>query len=75
MTKRKTNAVQREVATETPVTIAESKYSAKELVENYKVFNASYAIVAVALRLAGKDSYTFEEAKTIIDTFKNKEVK
>lgn len=53
----------------------ESVYTAEELASNYWVFNTSYEIVAVALRLAGKDAATFEEAKQIIEKFKNKEVK
>lgn len=53
----------------------ESVYSAAELVENYKVFKTSREVVEVALRLAGKKSATFTEAKTIIEKFKNKEVK
>lgn len=53
----------------------ESVYSAAELAENYKVFKTSREVVEVALRLAGKESATFTEAKTIIEKFKNKEVK
>lgn len=52
-----------------------SVYSAEELAENHMVFNTSYEIVAVALRQAGKESATVEEAKQIIEKFKNKEVK
>lgn len=53
----------------------ESVYSAAELAENHKVFKTSREIVEVALRLAGKKSATLAEAKTIIEKFKNKEVK
>ena len=53
----------------------ESVYSAAELAENYKVFNTSREVVEVALRLAGKKTATVTEAKTIIEKFKNKEVK
>lgn len=53
----------------------ESVYTAEELAKNYKAFNTSYEIVAVSLRLAGKKSATFAEAKNIIEKFKNKEVK
>lgn len=60
---------------EPPKPQQESVYSANELAQNYKVFNTSREIVAVALRLAGKETATFAEAKTIIDNFKNKEVK
>lgn len=57
------------------VRATESIYTAAELSANHKAFNTSYEIVAVALRLAGKTEATFQEAKTIIDKFKNKEVK
>ena len=55
--------------------VKESIYTAEELAANYKLFNTSYAIVAVALRLAGKDKATLAEAEEIINKFKNKEVK
>ena len=54
---------------------AASVYSREELAKNHKAFNTSHEIVDVALRLAGKESATFAEAKTIIEKFKNKEVK
>lgn len=56
-------------------TVSESEYTAEELAKNHKAFNASYEIVAVALRMAGKIKATFAEAKIIIEKFKNKEVK
>lgn len=62
-------------AAEKGAPIMESLYSAAELASNYKLFNTSYEIVAVALRQAGKKAATLTEAKTIIDKFKNKEVK
>lgn len=55
--------------------IQESVYPASELADSCKVFGTSREIVVVALRLAGKESATFSEAKKIIETFKNKEVK
>ena len=55
--------------------VNESVYSAEELIANHKLFNTSREIVTVALRIAGKTSATFAEAKTIIDKFRNKEVK
>ena len=55
--------------------VSESLYTAEELARNHKEFKTSYEIVVVALRLAGKTSATLSEAKTIIDKFKNKEVK
>ena len=62
-------------AKEAPTSVNESVYSATELIENHKVFNTSREIVEVALRMAGKHTATFTEAKTIIEKFKNKEVK
>ena len=59
----------------TKATPVESVYTAEELVQNYKVFKTSREVVEVALRLAGKQTATFAEAKTIIEKFKNKEVK
>ena len=52
-----------------------SVYTAKEFIENHKVFNTSREIVEVALRLAGKEAATFPEALEIIEKFKTKEVK
>lgn len=52
-----------------------SVYTIAELVQNHKAFGASYEIVSVALRLAGKSTYTSAEAQTIIDKFRTKEVK
>lgn len=67
-------------ATEEPKTPAvpstqESVYSAEDLIANHKAFKTSKAIVKIALRKAGKKTATFSEAKTIIEKFKNKEVK
>lgn len=53
----------------------ESVYTAKEMADNYKVFNTSREIVVVALRQAKKETATVSEAKAIIEKFKNKEVK
>jgi hypothetical protein len=53
----------------------ESIYTADQLANAYKTFDASYAIVATALKLAGKKEATVSEAKKIIEEFKNKEVK
>ena len=55
--------------------VNESVYTAAELADNHKVFNTSREIVEVALRIAGKETATFTEAKAIIEKFKNKEVK
>lgn len=54
---------------------AASVYTAAELANNAKFLGTSREIVVVALRLAGKESATIEEAKAIVDKFKNKEVK
>ena len=59
----------------TEARVNESVYTAEELAENHKVFKTSREIVEIALRLAGKKSATFTEAKAIIEKFKNKEVK
>ena len=64
-----------EVAKKQDVKPVESTYTALELANNHKIFNVSKEIVVVALRLAKKETATFEEAKKIIDKFKNKEVK
>lgn len=69
-TKKSTAEVTEEVAVP-----AESVYSAEELAKNYRAFGTYREIVVVALRQAGKASATFSEAKTIIEKFKNKEVK
>ena len=55
--------------------VNESVYSAEELAANHKAFKTSREIVEVALRLAGKKTATFPEAKEIIEKFKTKEVK
>lgn len=61
--------------TKTTDRVAASVYSAAELADNHKMFGVNRDIVVVALRKAGKTSATVAEAKTIIDKFKNKEVK
>ena len=78
MASTKTKAVAAEPVAEAPVVnkhVNESVYTAEELAQNHKFFKTSYEIVAVALQLAGKKSATVTEAKTIIEKFKNKEVK
>lgn len=62
-------------AVEKGTTAAESVYTVEELANNHKAFNTYREIVDVALRLAGKETATLTEAKTIIEKFKNKEVK
>ena len=55
--------------------VAESVYTAEDLANNHKAFKVPREIVVVALRLAGKKTATFAEAKSIIEKFRNKEVK
>lgn len=61
--------------TKTTERVNASVYSATELAANHKMFGVNRDIVVVALRKAGKTSATVAEAKTIIEKFKNKEVK
>ena len=53
----------------------ESIYTAAELANAHRTFGTSYAIVATALKIAGKDKATIKEAKAIVEEFKNQEVK
>lgn len=55
--------------------VSESVYTAEELATNHKVLGTSYEIAVVALKQAGKKTATLAEAKSIINKFKNKEVK
>ena len=52
----------------------ESVYSAQELAANHKAFGVPKELVDVALRVAGKETYTFPEAKRLIEAFSRKEV-
>ena len=54
---------------------AECVYTAAELADNCKAVGTYREIVAVALRLAGKEAATLSEARQIIERFKKKEVK
>ncbi len=47
-------------------------YTASQLAEGYRAFGTTRAIVECALKLAGKDSFTMDEARKIINAFKNK---
>lgn len=53
----------------------ESVYEADYLAQNHKALGASYAVVATALKLAGKENASLVEAQKIVDRFKKKEVK
>ncbi len=47
-------------------------YTIAQLTDGYKTFGTTRAIVECALKLAGKDSFTMDEARKIINAFKNK---
>ncbi|MBR5193086.1 MAG: hypothetical protein IKW37_01510 [Bacteroidaceae bacterium] len=54
----------------------EPTYTIPELVAAAKTeFKTTTVVVSAALTKAGKNAYTLEEAKQIINTMKNKEVK
>lgn len=53
----------------------EPLYTAAQLADGHQEFGTSRAIVACALKLAGKDKATLAEARKIVDTFRKKEVK
>lgn len=74
-TKPKANTAAEKVATERETPAEVCVYTAADLAENHKAFNVPREIVVVALRLAGKETATYEEAKKIINEFKTKEVK
>lgn len=58
-----------------PVNPAESTYSIADFTKAAKkLFGHSTALVKTALDMAGKDRYTVEEAKQIVETFANKPV-
>lgn len=61
-------------AASAPKSEPESVYTAQEMADNHRAFNTSKEIVAVALRLAEKETATFSEAKKIIESFRTKEV-
>lgn len=54
---------------------SESVYTTEFMIDNFAAFNTSREIVEVALKQANIKSATYSEAKTIIERFKNKEVK
>ena len=58
-----------------PAPVQARVYTAAELADNYRAFNTTREIVVVARRKAGKETATLAEAKTIIEKFKNREVK
>ena len=61
---------------EAPVKAYVTKYTIKELSEAAEAaFGTHKVIVQAALKTAGKESYSMEEATRIVTAFKNKEVK
>lgn len=74
-TKNKTKEAMESVSESANQTAPESVYTINELADNHKVFGTYREIVVVALRIAGKETFTFAEAKDIIEKFKNKEVR
>jgi len=52
----------------------EGLFSIQELTNQYHAFQTSREIVSVALRLAGKDRFSFSEATKIVHQFQSKEV-
>ena len=65
----KTKATESVVTVNEPSKSAESVYTREELANNHKAFNTYREIVDVALLIAGKETATFAEAKTIIEKF------
>ncbi len=61
--------------TKTEPKTQESTYTAAELAKAHKTLGASYEIVVVALKQAGKARATVSEAKEIVERFKTREVK
>ncbi len=51
---------------------ADPVYPAAQLVEAYKTFGTTRAIVECALKLSGKENFPLGEAKKIVNDFKNK---
>ncbi len=50
----------------------EAVYTVSQLAEGHKAFDTSRAIVECALKLSKKEIFTMDEARKIVDTFKNK---
>ncbi len=53
----------------------ETKYKAKELAEYPEIFQTSTDMIKAAFLNAGVVEATVEEAKQLVETFRNKEVK
>ncbi len=68
-----TTAVEAKTSVKSDVkTDAKPVYNVAQLTDGYKTFGTTRAIVECALKLAGKDSFTMDEARKIINAFKNK---
>ena len=67
-----TNYGSRPVSTEAP---SESRYSIDDFAAAFKTLDATPDIIRAALRMAGKTTFTKEEAQTIIKRYQSKEVK
>lgn len=64
-----------EVKVEIPKKEFESTYTIAELMDASEYFKTTRIVVKAALSRAGKEAYTLNEAKRIIETMKNKEVR
>lgn len=62
-------------AREVPGQAGENVYTLAQLVQGHRSLNAPRELVSVALRLAGKESFTLSQAREIVNRFKDKEVK
>lgn len=71
MAKNQTKATEPETTAAPYVT----KYTIEELAEASTAFATDKLIVLAALKSAGKDSYSMDEATKIVKAFKSKEVK
>lgn len=59
-------------AAKTAETVKEAQYTHQQLIDGCKAFETSRAIVATALRGTKQELLTEQEAKKLIDNFKNK---
>lgn len=53
----------------------ESRYSLRQLTEGYRALGTSREIVAAALKQSGRAQFTLDEARRLVDKFKDQEVK
>lgn len=64
-----------EIPVKKPQKAFEATYTVDELLTASGAFGASRVIVLAALTKGGKESYTMEEAKQLVERMKNKEVR